>query len=190
MSEAQRRPHVALATLIASGIICVGGVGVTLSPGPHLVKPLAAVLTASAVVAELLAARYSSQLTVSAAFVAAMLAVGFLGPTPAFVIPLASYVAAWIVARYRWRALLISIAGSSTPAFLVAVAFQAIDPPRSGLGFTLLLAAAAAVTSPSFKKSLRFVPCSSILFLLPFRPDSSPRHLPALFNEYAVSQVR
>ncbi len=121
-------------------------VGVTLSPVAPLVKPLAAVLTASAVIAELLAARYSSQLTVSAAFVAAMLAVGFLGPTPAFVIPLASYVAAWIVDRYRWRALLISIAGSSTPAFLVAVAFQAIDPPRSGLGFTLLLAAAAAVT--------------------------------------------
>ena len=57
MSEAQRRPRVALATLIACGIICVGVVGVTLSPVAPLVKPLAAVLTASAVVAELLAAR-------------------------------------------------------------------------------------------------------------------------------------
>jgi putative nucleotidyltransferase with HDIG domain len=146
MSEAQRRPRVALATLIASGIICVGVVGLTLSPAAPLVKPLAAVLTVSAVIAELLAARYSSQLTVSAAFVAAMLAVGFLGPGPAFVIPAASYVAAWIVDRYRWRALLISIAGSSTPALLVAVAFQAIDPEQPGLAFVLLLAGAAAVT--------------------------------------------
>jgi putative nucleotidyltransferase with HDIG domain len=42
--------------------------------------------------------------------------------------------------------LLISIAGSSTPALLVAVAFQAIDPEQPGLGFVLLLGAAAAVT--------------------------------------------
>ena len=47
----------------------------------------------SAVGAELVAARYSSQLTVSAAFVAAMLAVGFLGPAPAFAIPAVSYLA-------------------------------------------------------------------------------------------------
>ena len=59
-----------------------------------------------------------------------MLAVGFLGPAPAFVIPAVSYVAVWVVERYRWRALLINIAGSSTPALLVAVAFQAIDPPQ------------------------------------------------------------
>jgi putative nucleotidyltransferase with HDIG domain len=103
-------------------------------------------LTASAVIAELLTARYSAQLTVSAAFVAAMLAVGFLGPAPAFLIPAVSYTATWLVDRYRWRALLISIAGSSTPAALVAAAFQAIDPERSGPEFVLLLAAAAAVT--------------------------------------------
>src|SRR5512133_3491305 len=98
MTDAQRRARPALATVVAGGIVGVGVVGLTLSPAAPLVKPLAAVLAMSAVVAELLAARYSSQLTVSAAFVAAMLALAFLGPTPAFVIPLASYVAAWIVA--------------------------------------------------------------------------------------------
>jgi putative nucleotidyltransferase with HDIG domain len=138
--------HPALATMIACGIIGVGVVGVTLSPVAPLVKPLAAVLTISAVIAELLAARYSSQLTVSAAFVAAMLAVGFLGPTPAFVIPAVSYVATWLVVRYRWRALLISIAGSSTPVFLAATVFDAIDPQRSGAEFVLLLAGVAAAT--------------------------------------------
>ena len=100
----------------------------------------------SAVVAELLAARYSSQLTVSAAFVGAMMAVAFLGPAPAFAIPAISYFATWVVERYRWRALLINIAGSSTPALLVAAVFQAIDPEQAGLEFVLLIAAASAVT--------------------------------------------
>jgi putative nucleotidyltransferase with HDIG domain len=146
MTDAQRRARPALATLIAGGIVCVGVVGVTLSPAAPLVKPLAAVLTMSAVGAELIAARYSSQLTVSAAFVAAMLAVGFLGPAPAFAIPAVSYFATWVVERYRWRALLINVAGSSTPAMLVAAGFQAIDPPRSGLTFVVVMAAASAVT--------------------------------------------
>ena len=139
MSDAQRRARPVLATAVAGGIVCVGVVGLTLSPAAPLVKPLAAVLTMSAVIAELLAARYSSQLTVSAAFVAAMLALAFLGPAPAFVIPAVSYAATWVVERYRWRALLINIAGSSTPVLLVAIAFEAIDPPRSGVEFALLI---------------------------------------------------
>ncbi|MEN3279913.1 MAG: hypothetical protein V7607_1053 [Solirubrobacteraceae bacterium] len=146
MKDAGRRAQPALATLVASGIVCVGVVGLTLSPVAPVVKPLAGVLTVAAVIAELLAARYSAQLTVSAAFVAAMLAVGFLGPAPAFLIPAVSYAATWLVERYRWQALLINVAGSSTPALLAALAFEAIDPQRSGLGFVLLLAAAAAVT--------------------------------------------
>src|SRR5512133_3116485 len=146
MTDAQRRARPALATAIAGGIVCVGVVGLTLSPAAPLVKPLAAVLAMSAVIAELVAARYFAQLTVSAAFVAAMLAVGFLGPAPAFAIPAVSYLAAWVVERYRWRALVINVAGSSTPALLVAAAFQAIDPERSGAGFVLLLAAASAVS--------------------------------------------
>jgi putative nucleotidyltransferase with HDIG domain len=146
MADAERRPRPVVATLVAGGIVCVGVVGVTLSPAGTLVKPLAAVLTLSAIIAELLAAQYSAQLKVSAAFVAAMLAVGFLGPVPAFVIPAVSFVATWIVERYRWRALVINIASSSTPAFFVAVAFEAIEPERSGLEFVVLLGAAAAVT--------------------------------------------
>jgi putative nucleotidyltransferase with HDIG domain len=146
MKDAERRARPALATLVASGIVCVGVVGVTLSPVAPVVKPLAGVLTVAAVIAELLAARYSAQLTVSAAFVAAMLAVGFLWPAPAFLIPAVSYAATWLVERYRWQALLINVAGSSTPALMAAVAFEAIDPQRSGAGFVLLLAAAAAVT--------------------------------------------
>jgi putative nucleotidyltransferase with HDIG domain len=146
MADAERRPRTAIATVIACGVVCVGVVAVTLSPAATVVKPLAAVLTFSAVIAELLAAQYSAQLKVSAAFVAAMLAVAFLGPLAAFLIPTISFVATWLVERYRWRALIINIASSATPAALAAVAFQAIDPPRAGAEFALLLAAAAAVT--------------------------------------------
>jgi putative nucleotidyltransferase with HDIG domain len=145
MANAARSARPVAATLVAGGIVGVGVVGLTFSSADALVKPLAAVLTVSAVVAELLAAQYSAQLRVSAAFVAAMLAVAFLGPLPAFVIPAVSFTAVWIVERYRWRALVINIASSSTPVFLVAVAFDAIDPGTSGVEFVLVLAAAAAV---------------------------------------------
>jgi putative nucleotidyltransferase with HDIG domain len=99
-----------------------------------------------AVVAELLAARYASRLTVSAVFVATMLAVGFLGPAPAFLIPAVANVAVWFVERYRWQALLINVAASATPALLAAVAFDAIDPARDGVGFVALLALASVLT--------------------------------------------
>ena len=126
--------------------MAVGLVGLGLSDLGQLFTPLAALLATCAVAAELVAARYSTSLTVSAAFAADMLAVGFLGPAPAFVIPALSYGVVWIVERYRWRALLINIAGSSTPAMLVAYGFAAIDPPRHGPAFVALLAVATAVT--------------------------------------------
>ena len=87
MTAAQPRARPALATSVAAAVLCVGVVGVTMSPWAPLVKPLAGVLTFCALVAELLGARYAAQLRLSAAFVAGMLAVGFLGPVPAFLIP-------------------------------------------------------------------------------------------------------
>src|SRR6187200_1333381 len=146
MTAAQPRARPALATSVAAAVLCVGVVGVTMSPWAPLVKPLAGVLTFCALVAELLGARYAAQLRLSAAFVAGMLAVGFLGPVPAFLIPVISYVAVWVVDRYRWRALLINLASSATPTFLAAVVFQAVDPPTKSAEFILLLAAVATGT--------------------------------------------
>ena len=60
-----------------------GLVGFVLADPASVVEPLALALAICAIAAELTAARYSSALTVSAAFVAAMLAVGFLGPSAA-----------------------------------------------------------------------------------------------------------
>jgi putative nucleotidyltransferase with HDIG domain len=135
-----------MATVVATSVVLVGVVGVTMSPLGPLVKPLAGVLTLCAVGAELIAARYAPTLTLSGAFLAAMIAVGFLGPSAAFAIPATSYTVVWIVDRYRWRALLINLAGSATPAFLAAVAFEAIDPPNDSVQFIVVLALIAAGT--------------------------------------------
>jgi putative nucleotidyltransferase with HDIG domain len=146
MMDAPRGPDPRRATAIAGLLVAVGLVGLALSDLDDLFTALTAILASFAIVAELVAARYSATVTVSAAFAAGMLSVAFLGPAPAFVIPVASYVLVWIVDRYRWRALLINLAGSSTPTLLVAYAFAAIDPPRSGVEFVVVLMAATAVT--------------------------------------------
>jgi putative nucleotidyltransferase with HDIG domain len=144
--DARRRPQPTRATVIAGLLIAAGLAGLAVSDLSDLATPLAAILLSVALAAELTAARYSASLAVSAAFAADMLAIGFLGPAPAFVIPAIVYVAVWIVQPYRWRAMLINVAGSATPALVVAYAFAAIDPERSGIVFVLLLMAATAVT--------------------------------------------
>jgi putative nucleotidyltransferase with HDIG domain len=146
MADAQPVGRPFLATWVAGAVVCVGVVVLTIAGLGEFVKPLALVLAVCAVVAELVAARYAQQLTISGAFIATMLAAGFLGPLAAFVIPVLSYGAVWIVDRYRWRALVINIAGSATPALLAAAAIDAIDPRRQGAGFVLVLAGAAIAT--------------------------------------------
>jgi putative nucleotidyltransferase with HDIG domain len=144
MPEPQPRPQ--LATAIAAVVIAAGLVGLVVSDVGDLASPLALILAGCAVVAELIGARYTAQLRVTASFAATMLAVGFLGPAPAFLLPTLAYTAVWLIERYRWRALLISIAGSATPALLAAYVIEAIDPARSGLEFVGLLMVATAVT--------------------------------------------
>ena len=140
------KAHQLRATLVAGGIAVGGGIGFLLTDLGALGRTLTIILVACAVVAELVAARYSATLTISGAFIAAMLAVGFAGPAAAFVVPVLSYGASWLVVRYRWRALLINIAGSATPALVVSAGVAALDPVRHGVGFVALLAGATVLT--------------------------------------------
>src|SRR3954454_15505617 len=117
MADTQPRPK--LATAIAAAVVAVGLVGFALSDVEDLATPLALILAGCTIVAELIGARYTAQLRVTASFAATMLAAGFLGPAPAFVLPTLAYTIVWLIDRYRWRALLISIAGSATPALIV-----------------------------------------------------------------------
>src|SRR3954452_17298940 len=144
MADTQPRPK--LATAIAAAVVAVGLVGFALSDVEDLATPLALILAGCTIVAELIGARYTAQLRITAAFAATMLAVGFLGPAPAFVLPTLSFLAVWLLERYRWRALLNNIAGSATPAALVALALNALDPERSGLAFVGILMVATVVT--------------------------------------------
>src|SRR3954471_15569075 len=144
MADTQPRPK--LATAIAAAVVAVGLVGFALSDVEDLATPLAGILAGCTIVAELIGARYTAQLRITAAFAATMLAVGFLGPAPAFMLPVLSYVAVWLIERYRWRALLNNIAGTATPALVAAAGVQALDPKRSGIAFVGLLMVATAVT--------------------------------------------
>jgi putative nucleotidyltransferase with HDIG domain len=140
------RPRPDLATAIAGALVAVGLIGLSFADLGHLTSALALILAGCAILAELIGARYTAQLRITASFAATMLAVGFLGPAPAFVLPTLAYTAVWLVERYRWRALLINIAGSATPAVLVAMAIGALDPARRGMWFVALLMLATAVT--------------------------------------------
>src|SRR3954469_309790 len=106
MSDGSSLPRPTLATAIAVALLVVDLAVVAVHPGT-VVDELSPTLVATAVVAELLAARLTTARTISGAFIAGMLAVGFLGPAMAFVMPVSGYLAAWVVERYRWRALVI-----------------------------------------------------------------------------------
>src|SRR3954471_10313793 len=136
MADTQPRPK--LATAIAAAVVAVGLVGFALSDVEDLATPLALILAGCTILAELIGARYTAQLRITAAFAATMLAAGFLGPGPAFVLPTLSYLSVWLLERYRWRALLNNIAGTATPVMLVAAGIDALDPKRSGIQFVAL----------------------------------------------------
>src|SRR4051812_1289753 len=134
MTDRPPRARPGLATAIAAALIAAGLIGLAFSDLSDLATPLTAILAAFAVGAELVGARFATQLSISAGFVAGMLAVGFLGPAPAFVIPALMNVAAWAIERYRRRAPLLNIARTPPPTILLAYAFEAGGPagPRGG----------------------------------------------------------
>jgi putative nucleotidyltransferase with HDIG domain len=103
-------------------------------------------LAVGAIASELFAANVSRTLRISGAFLATMLAVGFLGPAAAFAIPAATYLVVWIVERYRVQALLLNVACSATFAVLAAIAFDALMSERHGAGFVAVLAGLSVLT--------------------------------------------
>jgi putative nucleotidyltransferase with HDIG domain len=136
------RPDVAVA--LAAALLVAGVVGFSLSPLGDLVKPLMGVLAVCAVAAELTAARYAGQLSLSGAFVATIVAIGFLGAAPAFAIPVISFAATWLIERYRWQALLINVAGSAPLALAAGAIVAGVDLDRESLAFVLVLAGVSA----------------------------------------------
>jgi putative nucleotidyltransferase with HDIG domain len=134
------------ALAFAGALLGVGVVAVTLAPPGSFVKPLTGILAVGAIASELFAANVSRTLRISGAFLATMLAVGFLGPAAAFAIPAATYLVVWIVERYRVQALLLNVACSATFAVLAAIALDALITERHGAGFVAVLAGLSVLT--------------------------------------------
>jgi hypothetical protein len=112
-------------------------------------EPLFYVLLTAAVLARLLTTTLEENLGLSASFLCGMLAIGFLDPLSAFLIPFAAEGVGWLVERYRPQALIINWAGSATPTAVAALAFEALSLDQDGAAFPIVLglvgAAAAAV---------------------------------------------
>src|SRR3954451_17984269 len=120
MSDGSSLPRPTLATAIAVALLVVDLPVVAVHPGT-VVDQLSPTLVATAGVAELIAARLTTARTISGAFIAGMLAVGFLGPAMAFVEPVSCYPDGWGVQRHRWRSPFLNLAGPAPPTVLVAV---------------------------------------------------------------------
>src|SRR3954462_3963656 len=102
-------------------------------------EPLFYVLLTAAVLARLLSTTLEQNLGLSASFLCGMLAIGFLDPLSAFLIPFVAEGVGWLLERYRWQALIINWAGSAAPTALAAVAFQALSLNQDGALFPIVL---------------------------------------------------
>lgn len=125
--------------LAAAGFVAFG-----LADHSDLSDPLTWALVTIATVSGLLTAQFSGPLAVSPSFICAMLAIAFLGPASTFAVLFLSEAAVWAYERYRWRAFVINLASSPSPAMLVAFGFAAVSPEEESLLFFFLLAAATA----------------------------------------------
>lgn len=102
-------------------------------------KPLFVVLLIAAVLARLLTTTLEENLGLSASFLCGMLAIGFLDPLAAFLIPLAAEGVGWLAERYRPQALVINWAGSAPPTALAALLFEDLALRPHGAGFPIVL---------------------------------------------------
>jgi putative nucleotidyltransferase with HDIG domain len=109
-----------------------------------LLDPLTLALFAAVVVAGFSITRWNATLAVSGAFVAQMLAIGFLGPAAACAIETTAEIPVWVVERYRRTVLAINLFGVAAPNLIAASLFAWLAP-ADGVGFYLLLAAAGAL---------------------------------------------
>ena len=137
------RPN--LATGVAGLLVSLGAVGFVFADPTELVSTLTLVLVVTATVAELISARYASRYVVSGAFLCGVLAIAFVGPAAGFAVPLIAISVAWVFERYRWRALLITLAGAGPPTMAIGFAFEALSLDQDSTGFLAALAVAGLV---------------------------------------------
>lgn len=146
VTVAATRPRPQLSLAISAGILALCAVGFALSDHSALLDPLTAVLIIVGGASALTATYATANVTFAPSFISGMLAIAFLGPAGAFVVPLLAELAGWAVDRYRWRALLVNLAGIPGPTLLAALLFHGVDPAEGSAGFYALLAGAVLLT--------------------------------------------
>lgn len=134
-----------LAVALAALILALGLAGFALGISSAFTSTLMAALAALSVASSVFRAEYTSNTLITPGFTIAMLAIAFLGPSEAFAIALIGEAANWVRDRYRWRALLINLAGVGTPTLIVGEAFHLVDPSEGSAAFYAALAVGALI---------------------------------------------
>ena len=145
--SAASRPRISIA-IGAAGTLGCAAVALTETPPRELTSLLALGLAAAALVANVAAAEWDEHYSVGGSFVAAMLAVAFIGPGPAFLVAGLAEVGAWAVQRYRSGALPINVlasGGANLAAGYLFAAIGATNPSRASFFLALAGVAGAAL---------------------------------------------
>jgi hypothetical protein len=139
-------------------------------------EPLFYVLLTAAVLARLLSTTLEQNLGLSASFLCGMLAIGFLDPASAFLIPFVAEGVGWLAERYRPQALIINWAGSATPTAFAALGFEslALDPQGAAFPIVLGLFGAAVLL-------VNFVTVAPLMAMLDDRPVLATLGVPSDF---------
>ena len=99
-----------------------------LLPKDRLLDPLTLLLAACTLFASVAWVDLDERLLIDASFVPSVLAMGFLGPAPAFAIVVVGELGSWCVRRYRTIGIPINLLALGAPALLGAAAIQALQP--------------------------------------------------------------
>ena len=135
MGRRLRGPVAAMALTLPGLAGCF--VAFALLPHDRLLEPLTLLLagcTAMGVVAYI---DLDERLLIDASFVPSMLAIGFLGPAPAFAMVIVGEAVVWLLRPFRLIAVPVNVLSLGAPALAAGMIVDALDP--SGLGFFLVL---------------------------------------------------
>src|SRR4051794_766093 len=150
---------IALLPLAGRGVVCLP------STKHGFREPLFYVLLTAAALARLLTTTLEENLGLSASFLCGMLAIGFLDPASAFLIPFVAEGVGWLAERYRPQALVINWAGSATPTAFAALGFEslALDPQSAAFPIVLGLFGAVVLL-------VNFITVAPLMAMLDDRP--------------------
>jgi putative nucleotidyltransferase with HDIG domain len=141
------RPVVAAAVGLGGSTACAFWAALG-EPRGDFSSSLAVGLALAALVGNVAAAEWDERFSVGGSFTASMLAIGFVGPGPAFAVVAFSEVGAWLFQRYRTAALPINVFASGGANLAVGHLFLWIgltEPSQSGFFVALALVAAVAL---------------------------------------------